>query len=529
MTPKKYVMKFPLWLLSGLLYGLSWPIFESINLSFLAWFAFVPLFLFLEKNKNNFWKSLLGCYAAMVIFGCLAAGWLFYFPQAKYQIAFIFFLEELWFFIPFLIFFPIQKKIGFNKALWLFPFIWTLWEWTYLNLEFTMGTHLSAYSQSNNLWLIQYLDITGMWGVSFWLLLFNVLIFKAYQSSLYQFKSKQFYKKAGLVLVIMLGVPLVYGAISYSKYDTLDGKSIEVSIIPTQYTPRFLNDPANRISLVEETLYRTDEADFAKSKSDKTTDLYIWPETGLPFTIQQGNLSELLFEAVTDWKASLLTGARGISDTINAEDKRIYVSGALFSHASKDITFHHKTVLTPGQEAIPYHEKLAKISSFPIKKYDTRFYKKGKKSEALSLTTKDNQKFLIGVSLCFEQWYPKHWAALARNGAEFYAHLAAEGWYGKVGFMNFMTNVTKMRSIENRKQTARAANVGISGFIDQLGRIQTISEKGSLQIANAKLTAFNEVTTYAKQPNWFPIIILITFLIMLLFQLYEHQFLKLLK
>ena len=180
----KVFRKLPLWLFSGILYGLSWPIFDAINLSFLVWFAFVPLFVFLEKNKQNFLKSMLGSYAAMVVFGCFSAGWLFNFPSSKLEVAIIFFLEELWFFIPFLIHFFIQKKIGFNKALWLFPLIWMLWEWSYLGLEFTMGTHLSAYSQSNNIWLIQYIDSTGMWGVSFWLMLFNVLIFNSAISSL---------------------------------------------------------------------------------------------------------------------------------------------------------------------------------------------------------------------------------------------------------------------------------------------------------------------------------------------------------
>lgn len=128
---KDIVNKIPLWLLSGILYGLSWPIFPEINLSFLAWVAFIPLFVFLEKNRQHFWKSMGGSYAAMVIFGCFSAGWLFNFPQATVEIAVIFFLEELWFFVPFMPLFFLQKRIGFNRALWFFPIIWMLWEWIY--------------------------------------------------------------------------------------------------------------------------------------------------------------------------------------------------------------------------------------------------------------------------------------------------------------------------------------------------------------------------------------------------------------
>lgn len=522
-------MKTPLWLISGLLYGLSWPIFKGINLSFLAWFAFVPLFVFLEKNQTKFTKSILGSYAAMVIFGCFSAGWLFNFPQDKLQIAVVFFLEELWFFIPFVFYYPIQKKIGFDKAIWLFPFIWMLWEWTYLSLEFTMGTHLSGYSQSNNIWLIQYIDITGMWGVSFWLLLFNVLIFKAYKAVNYNLKCLQFYKKTGIISLFMLAIPLVYSAISYSKYNNLKGKSIQVTIVPTQYSSRYLNNPKNSFRLVEETLHRTDEIAFKREEKGKISDLYIWPETGLPFTMQQSNLEALLHEATTDWKSSLLTGVRGISDTLNAADKRNYVSGILISHKSDQKKTHHKTALTPGYETIPYHSLIEKIPNFPYKQNDRRFFKKGEKSEPLLFTTKNNEDFLLGVSLCYEQWHPKHWTTLSRNGANFYAHLAAEGWYGTIGFMSFMANVTRMRSIENRKQTARVANGGISGFIDQMGRFHNVSREGSLQIRTSKLETFKEITVYAKKPNFFPFLISSIFLIMLLFQIYEQQFYKLLK
>ena len=473
---------------------------------------------------------MLGCYAAMFIFGCFSAGWLFNFPQAKWQVAIIFFLEELWFFIPFLVFYPIQRKLGFDKSLWLFPFISMIWEWMYLSLEFTMGTHLSAYSQSNNIWLIQFVDITGMWGISFWLLLFNVLIFKAYKAGNYQLKSSFFYKRIAIITLFMLGIPLLYSGFSYFKYKDSKTDAIQVAIVPTNYSARFLNNTNNSFRLVEETLHRTDAFFYNNPEKSKNIDLYIWPETGLPFTMQQSNLQKLLQEAVTDWKANLLTGVKGVSDSINIDDKRNYVSGVLFSNSSNQLEYHHKTQLTPGQEAIPYHSFLHKIiPNFPIEENDIRYFKKGESSTPLLLKTKKNKEFNIGISLCFEQWYPNHWAKLSKNGANFYAHLAAEGWYGQVGFMTFMNNVTRMRSIENRKFTARAANIGKSGSIDLLGNIIKNSSKKRLQIITTTLKPNQIVTFYAKNPNWFPIWGLIVFTVFILFQLYQNTFQKSLK
>jgi apolipoprotein N-acyltransferase len=404
-----------------------------------------------------------------------------------------------------------------------------LWEWMYLPLEFTLGTHMLPYSQSNNIWLIQYIEYTGMWGVSLWLMLFNVLIYKVVKSVNYNLKASLFYKKIGYISLLMLGIPLFFYFLSYQKYNHIKGKSIDVTVVPTRFSARYFENLNKNFDVVELTLKKTDIVAFNKKALNQYSDLYIWPETGLPFTLQQTNLSDLLLEAVTDWESALLTGGKGIADFSNSLDKRAYVSGVLLSHRNNTISYHHKTVLTPGQEVIPYHSLLAKIPKFPISEFDTRYFKKGEQSKPLALTTRENKSFLVGVSLCYEQWYPKHWINLAQNGAEFYTHLAAEGWYGKFGFKKFMLNVTRMRCIENRKQTARSANDGLSGFIDQMGRNHNITNRINSAIVSSKIIANDNVTFYAKYPNWFPIVGLFILTIALCIYLYESKFYPILK
>ncbi len=459
-----------------------------------------------------------GSYLAMVLFGCFSAGWLFFFPQAKAEIAVIFFLEEVWFFIPFLFLFGIQKKWGFNRALWLFPIIWMLWEWLYLSLEFTMGTHLSAYSQSSNLWLIQFIDLTGMWGLSFWLMLFNVLLFKQYQAQQYHWKPALFSMKTAFIVAMMLGIPLLYSAVAFSHFGTpTRQKSLRVSLVPTQFSASFLNDRQNDYWVVEQTLHRSDSLAYYQGQRGLHSDLYVWPEAGLNFELGFYNLDTLLTEAVTDWQSALLTGGKGIVTGLDSTDQRFYVSGILLSHRAMQAGFHHKTVLTPGQEAIPYHRFLAKLPFFPIAETDARYFRAGLVSEPLPLTTQNGTTFRVGVSLCFEQWYPQHWVGLAQNQADFMVHLAGEGWYGDVGFQQFMANVTRMRCIETRRQSARCANVGLSLFIDQLGRFYEQPLSGTLRTATANLYAAEGVTWYARFPDWFPLTGLIVFCLMLFF------------
>jgi apolipoprotein N-acyltransferase len=500
-------------LASGLLYGLSWPVFEDINLSFLAWFAFLPLFIFLERNQRRFWRSLLGSYLAMLVFGVITAGWLFNFPQAKEQIAVIVLLEVAYFTFPVIPFFFIQRRLGFERALWLFPLIWTVWEWYYLSLEFTMGTHLSAYSQSSNLWLVQFIDLTGMWGIACWLLFFNVFLYKVYRAADGNCFSRTFFRKAIVPTLLLLGPPLLYAAFALNKYDKPLGKKLSVGLVPTHFTAGFFQQSGNNQVAVEHTLHQTDSLFFtAKEHGAQPVDLYVWPETGTDYHLGTGNVGELLSAAAKDWDAALLTGCRSRPGA-DTTDWRDYVSGVLISPRSEAPAYHHKTVLVPGQEMIPYHRQLAQFSGFPIPLEYPRYRREGSISQPLSLDTRDGDNFQLGISLCFEQWYPTHWAELARNGAEAYVHMAGEGWYGEVGFKQFMVNVSRLRCIENRRAAARCANVGISGFISATGEFLPFDANNNMP---GDLIASAGVTPFARWPAWFPLVCLLALSVLII-------------
>lgn len=510
MAPMKNILgKIPLWVVSGLLYGLSWPIFPEINLSFLAWFAFVPLFVFLERNRNSFWKSMAGSYGAMILFGCFSAGWLFSFPQATAEIAVIFFLEELWIFVPFIPFFFLQKRLGFGRALWFFPAIWMVWEWIYLHFEFTMGTHLSPYSQSSNLWLIQYIDMTGMWGISFWLMLFNVWLYQIWHKGNFKLSQPGMVLQTGVAVTTMTGIPLVYGIFALYVYGDSGLPSIDVGIVPTHFEADYMNNPENGINIVNHTLHRNDSVAFTFQDMDKHIDLFVWPETGTMHFLEYSNLGSLLYEAVEDWESALVLGCRSKPEDLSDADRRLHVSGVLVSSQDSLPVYHHKTVMTPGQEALPYHALLTKIPGFPIPETDNRFLKKGKQSVPLDLKTKDGEQFKLGVSLCFEQWYPHHWTAMVANGAHFMVHLAGEGWYGDVGFQQFMANVTRLRCIETRRQVARSANVGLSLFIDHMGRFFPKNYQKNNAFIQGSLGVNRKSTWYAQYPRGFPSLVLL--------------------
>jgi apolipoprotein N-acyltransferase len=483
--------------------------FDDANLSFLAWFAFVPHFLFLEANQRNFWKSILASYLGTLVYVFIAAGWLFYFPRSASEIASMIMIETVSIFGAFIPFCWLQRKWGFDKALWTFPAIWVVWEWMYVPLEFTMGTHILAYSQSSNLWLVQFIDITGAWGLSGWVIVVNILAFNLYKQWKLEGLTIKLAKRSALYASGAIGLPLLYAGASFLFYGNgKNGESILVSLVPTHYGADVLSNADYHAAMAEETLHRTDSIAFAQLDAGRKSDLYVWPETGIAFDMMEGNLNDLLFEATSDWKGALLTGGKGLSN-----EQQPYVAGILIDPKRQAPVYHYKTVLTPGQEAIPYHHWLAKLPFFPIP--ERNYYKKGDASMPLPIHTNSGKTVLLGVSLCFEQWYPSHWVDLARNGAVFYAHLAGEGWYGNFGFQPFMANVTRLRAIENRRPVARCANVGKTLFIDRMGRYSPV-QSDALAPIQKHLYASDVITIYNAFPNWLPIACLLGLLYMAL-------------
>ena len=79
----------------------------------------------------------------------------------------------------------------------------------------------------------------------------------------------------------------------------------------------------------------------------------------------------------------------------------------------------------------------------------------------------------LGIQICYEIIFPGLSRAMALNGADLLVNLTNDAWYGRSSapFQHFM--ITVFRAVENRRTLVRAANTGISGFVDPVGRVHS--------------------------------------------------------
>ncbi|NOZ69813.1 MAG: apolipoprotein N-acyltransferase, partial [Deferribacteres bacterium] len=82
----------------------------------------------------------------------------------------------------------------------------------------------------------------------------------------------------------------------------------------------------------------------------------------------------------------------------------------------------------------------------------------------------------IGNLICYEIIFPGLVRKFAERGADVLVTITNDAWFGRTSapYQHFAMAV--FRAVENRVPVVRAANTGISGFIDSRGRIISKSD-----------------------------------------------------
>ena len=92
------------------------------------------------------------------------------------------------------------------------------------------------------------------------------------------------------------------------------------------------------------------------------------------------------------------------------------------------------------------------------------------------------------------------------NGAQFLTIEANDGWLGESAGPYQHFELAKLRAVENRVPIVRCANTGISGHIDQLGRVIEKVPLDQKRIFLAQVYPSSQITFYTKYGNVFAVL-----------------------
>jgi apolipoprotein N-acyltransferase len=121
----------------------------------------------------------------------------------------------------------------------------------------------------------------------------------------------------------------------------------------------------------------------------------------------------------------------------------------------------------------------------------------------------------LSTVICYEIIFPDLVRRFVNNGADVMTTVTNDAWFGRTAAPYQHFSMAVLRAVENRVPVARAANTGISGFIDSRGRIMETSGIFTEAVLTRKLTPGSEKTFYTRYGDLFSYACVILSLIML--------------
>lgn len=453
-------------LISALLLILSFP---NYNLEFLAWFGFLPLF-FVLNNKSPL-KAFFLAYLTGIIFWTGTIYWLVHVTLAG-LIILVLYLAIYFGIFGLSISYYTQHPKPYT------PFCiastWVLLEYLRSNLFTGFPWNLLGYSQYLNLPVIQIADITGVWGISFLVMLVNVCIYSVMgtpegdtrlsdKAGCYRLRILGELKKYVLPAFFLI-VTLLYG--QYRLY---------INSFPDNLKPKTQNQNLLKVSVIQGNIPQEEKWDRLSADSivgkyinlsSKAIldgpDLIIWPEAAFPYVLREESDYSVLTRLLKEFNRPFLAGV------VRMEYSRYYNSALLFAEDGRILNKYDKIHLVPFGEYVPlrgilgFLETVVPIGDFAAGKEYTLFEARSKKSGGVARA---------GVLICFEDVFPALSRRFVQKGADFLVNITNDAWFRKTAAPYQHLSASVFRAVENRVYLVRAANTGVSGFIAPSGRI----------------------------------------------------------
>ncbi len=352
---------------------------------------------------------------------------------------------------------------------------------------------LLGYSQATFLHVIQVADISGVWGVSFILVLFNAMLYMV-------LKSGMFIRDRPLISAVTLSVGATLAVLVYGIYRTervdfsvSEWKGIRAGVVQGSIEQSRKWDPGYKLETVE--IYRG----LTKDLTGEGVDLVVWPETAMPFFLQSDAIfAPLVYDVPREIGSYLLAG----SPAYARKDGRVeyYNSAFLLSPEGEVLNRYDKVHLVPFGEYVPLKKVLFFIDKLTEGIGD---FTPGSELKPLKLTDRRS----IGVLICFESIFPELARGLTKRGAGLMAVITNDAWFGKTAAPYQHFDMAVFRAVENRIFVLRAANTGISGVIDPVGR--TVAKKGLFErgaIIGEVAYKGGLYTVYTRYGDYFPLL-----------------------
>ena len=395
--------------------------------------------------------------------------------------------------------------------LWLaLPLTWTALEWVRAHapggLAFPwlgLGTSLTGYPE-----LVGAAELVGARGITLWLALLNGLIAEGVRAAR-ALDRTQMLARWATAFAFVLAVPAAWG---YWRASTLPIRAVgEVAVVQPNVAAQFRLDGgrSNDSTIASLTRLLPEGTGLSPGVPDRDglppglpegtrfpLDLVVWPEVTFFGPIESDDtLRDRVLAVAERWTAPVVFG--GIGETVTEEGGPIPMNSAFLTGRDGRLTDfrYDKHRLVPLVEDLPFRRGAWKEGGAEVDSYGRGVdWPLGSMGEGVR----------FGVLICNESIYASHARQFRLLGADFFLNLTNDGWFGREAWYTWTSALWQhpahlvMRAIEQRVGVARAANTGVSLFVDPLGRVYGRTELFQAVVHSETIYTSDVLTLYTR-------------------------------
>ena len=354
---------------------------------------------------------------------------------------------------------------------------------------------LLGYSQFRNLPLLQTASLTGVYGLSFLIILVNGSL-----AQIIVHAAGPDRRRLGVAKVAAIAVPpvlLVVAALifGYARLaDDADDESRQTRIgIVQGNVPQEMKWKPNRSSL---TTARYVELARELAHTD-SADLIIFPETALPFWFgdpARVREREQVVELARQISTPLLVGSLGF----DSKRGTLYNRGFLLDESGRIRDAADKVHLVPFGEYLPLPWLFQFMEGLTA---ESGQFAPGEEGHKILNIPGRNLPF--GVFICYESVFPEISRTLARLGASFLVNTTNDAWFGETAAPYQHLSMAVLRAVETGLPIVRVANTGISALISPSGQIAGATALFETATMVVSLAPTKGTTIYVRYGDWF--------------------------
>jgi len=374
-----------------------------------------------------------------------------------------------------------------------YPAVWVLVEYFRTLTDLAFPWSYIGYSMAGILPLAQFSSFTGVWGLSYLVVLGNIVVWELLCAYRAREDVRQKLLTFGAWAALTMGI-FVWGIFRLNASPPeAETKTSRVAILQT-CMDQFNWGPNSLDSAITIT-----DSMIRVAARDKPNFIVLPESALLCYLDKRPPVRQKVLEWADSAGAPIMLGSLHWDPAANPTQTRepeYDVYNTAFLTDNGKLVPYHKIMLVPFSEAIPFKAQLPLLSRVNL---GGSGFKRGASEPVFRV----GYNLEIAPYICYEIIFPDFVRRRLHESTNMLVNVTNDGWFGRSSGPYQHAAMSQMRSIENGISMARAANSGISMFVDPLGRIVAQTGLYTREMVVKEVPTYRIMTYYARFGDWF--------------------------